>query len=183
MTKKTDARWLNTEPQHFDQSVTDRLTVLLDPDGGLESTAAGIRLKRRYGLMTANFDFSGTGLVDITGLSFDVLNGEQWIFEARIHTVSLNAAADLRFGVTGAATGIFTGTNPENAVSKTAAIGAATTNIPVATSTGVNADMLIVSGRLEATADTTIQVQVQNNAGNTVQTFSQWSYLTADRIL
>lgn len=137
---------------------------------------------RRYGLLTADFPFSGITLQDIAGLSFDILNGEQWIFEARIHTVSLNATADLRFNVTGAANGIFTATNPENAVSKTGAIGTATTNIPVVTSTGVNADMLIVSGRLTATADTTIQVQVRNNTGNTVQTFSQYSYLVADFI-
>ena len=45
MAFQTAARWLKTFAQHFDQTVDEDLTLNFDPNGGLESTAAGIRLK------------------------------------------------------------------------------------------------------------------------------------------
>lgn len=125
----------------------------------------------------ADYSINSTALTDFPGMTFPMASGETWVFDMVIRAVTVNAAADLRFNVIGDASGFYGVVNGENAVSKSPNIGVATTNIAVATGSAANADTYMIHGIATANSDTALQLQMRNNAGTTVQTFSGLSHI------
>lgn len=160
------------------------LNLLAEAILGPLGTAIGERVKalHQFNQPAAQFSINTTTLVDWPGMSFDIKSGEKWIFDIKLYSVSLNAASDLRGSIVADGTGEWSFTNPENAVSKTQAIGAASTSVAVATGTGANTDRLSIDGIITATTDTTVQLQLRNNAGTITQTFSEHSHISARRV-
>lgn len=137
-----------------------------------------------FASLSADFDINSTTLVPVPDLTFPVLAGERWVFTLRLFTVSLNAAADLRGNTTGpvGSAGMYSMLNTENATVKSGAINTPVTNINVATSTGINSDLIEFKGWIEAAANGNVGFELRNNSGTTVQTFAEGSYLQAMKV-
>ena len=79
-------------------------------------TAIGERVKalHQFNQPAAQFSINTTTLIDWPGMSFDIKSGEKWIFDIKLYSVSLDAAADLRGNIVADGTGEWSFTNPEN---------------------------------------------------------------------
>lgn len=136
---------------------------------------------KRVILSGATITLNSAVFSTVPGFTFDVQAGEVWFFSAEYRATSLNAAADLRGNVIGpavAADSYHALSNLENASGSAAAIGTQTTNIAVATSAN---DVIRQHGVIQPTAAGTVELQLRNNSGTTVQTFSSLSYLMIER--
>lgn len=133
--------------------------------------------------MNADQTINSTTRTDLNGLSFSVEAGSTYTFKVYLFMETQNAAADFKAGWT-SPTGIgrLGAMNVENAVSNQADVNGVTNNIPVATSTLTNGDVIILVGILTPDANGVIQIDARNNAGTNAQTILSHSHLKWEKI-
>lgn len=169
----------------FDQGTLIANKISLKIGDGLTRALDGtISVNRDFASVASDFSINSTVITPVPDITIDVLLGERWFFEVNLFSLQLNAASDLRGIVNGptGSNGRYSMMNTENAVVKSEAINTAVTNIPVATSTGVNSDLIQFKGWIEASADGTLSFGLRNNTGTNVQTFAAGSYIIAHKV-
>ena len=123
---------------------------------------------------------NSTSLVS-TGLTFDVKEGETWVFEVNLFATLLDSTAQLRTKVEAPtnSTGRYSMVNVENQGVKSADINVLMAGIAVSDG---NDDLIQIKGLVVAGADGTVDPMLRNGNTTNTQTFSEFSYITAQRL-
>jgi len=152
------------------------------PDGGwyeLPSTGIEKLLLHTYRAMVpADFTIDSTVLVTPVGFSFDVGEGQTWIFECCL-IGDVRAVPDIVARVNAPATaGRFVVSSVGGSGARHSAINTTSAMLPLSNGN----DEIRIAGGFTTDAVGNVSVQISNNSSTTIQTFYAGSWIHAERV-